>query len=222
MGCAMHDSYITTDNSITGTVRDRKGRVVIDARVALIDFDDPQRDPREQIWGWREFTQKKPGRFEFKGVAIGRYLLISNPDGPAGVLRAPYETTFYPHGSSRADAQVIEIEHAGTHLTGMDLVLGESVTLREVVVNVYFPDGAPMDTAKVYCTGLPRREGDLPWLFSHWTIHGNNGIIRFSAPSNRELRLEVDDVYSRPLKAVYTSTHQPGTSPIKQKFVIEP
>ena len=61
MGCAIHDSYITTDNSITGTVRDRKGRVVIDARVALIDLDDPQRDPREQIWGWREFTQKKLG-----------------------------------------------------------------------------------------------------------------------------------------------------------------
>lgn len=67
MGCAIHDSYMTTDNSIKGTVRDRKGRVVIDARVALIDFDHPQRDPREEIRGWREFTQKKTGRFEFKG-----------------------------------------------------------------------------------------------------------------------------------------------------------
>jgi len=101
-------------------------------------------------------------------------------------------------------------------------VLGESVTLREVVVNVHFPDGAPMDTAKVYCTGLPRKAGDLPWLFNHWTIHGNQGIIRFSAPSDRKLRLEVEDVYRRPLKAVYSSIHEPGISPIRQEFVIEP
>jgi len=221
VGCAVLDNYMMSKNSITGTVRDHKGRVVIDASVALIDLDHPQPNPREAIW-FREFVHKKTARFEFDDVAIGRYFLISNPDGPNGVLDAPYETTFYPLASSRSDAQVIEIKHAGTHLTGMDLVLGESVTLREVVVNVHFPDGAPMDTAKVYCTGLPRKAGDLPWLFNHWTIHGNQGIIRFSAPSDRKLRLEVEDVYRRPLKAVYSSIHEPGISPIRQEFVIEP
>jgi hypothetical protein len=104
----------------------------------------------------------------------------------------------------------------------MDLVLGESVTLREVVVNVHFPDGAPMDTAKVYCTGLPRKASDLPWFFNLSTIHGKQGIIRFSAPSDRKLRLDVEDVYGRPLKAVYSSIHEPGISPIRQEFVIEP
>jgi hypothetical protein len=222
VGCAVYEPSMKSDNSITGTVRDHKGRVVIDARVALIDLEHPQPDPREAVWFRREFVEEKTARFTFNDVAIGHYLLISNPEGPNGVPDAPYETTFYPLASSRSDAQVIEIKHAGTRLTGMDLVLGESVTLREVVVHVHFPDGAPMDTAKVYCTGLPSKQSDLPWLFNHWTIHGDQGIIRFSAPSNRKLRLEVEDVYRRPLKAVYSSTHAPGISPIRQVFVINP
>lgn len=139
-------------------------------------------------------------------VAIGRYLLISNPDGPDGVLHEPYETTFYPHGSSRADAQVIEIERAGTHLTGMDLVLGESVTLREVVVNVHFPDGAPIDTAKVYCTGLPRRAGDLPWLFSQSTATTESSAFRHPPIASYVLRLTMPTVaLSRPCIHLLTS-----------------
>lgn len=221
VGCVVHYAPMTSGSSITGTVRDHKGRVVTDASVALIDLDHPQPDPREPVWFRREFVEKT-ALFTFSDVAIGRYLLISNPDGPIAFRDGPYETTFYRLASSRPDAQVIEIKHAGTHLTGMDLVRGESVTLREVVVNVRFPDGAPMDTAKVYCTGLPRKKGDLPWLYNQWTIHGYQGIIRFSAPSNRKLRLEIEDVYRRPLKAVYSSTHEPGISPIRQEFIIEP
>ncbi len=221
VGCAVYDPYMMSDSSITGTVRDHKGRVVIDASVALIDLDSPQPDPREAFW-FRKFVRKKTARFEFTDMAIGRYLLISNPDGPNGVLNAPYEATYYPLASSRSNAQVIEINHAGTHLTGMDLVLGESVRLREVVVSVHFPDGAPMDTARVYCTGLPRKAGDLPWLFSQGTIYGNLGIIRFSAPSDRKLHIEIEDFYRRPLEAVYSSTHEPGISRIRQEFVIKP
>jgi hypothetical protein len=222
VGCGFQDLSMMSGNSIRGTVRDRKGRPVIDARVALIDLDHPQPDPREAVWYDREFVEKRTARFTFNDVAIGRYLLISNPDGPNADPDAPYEPTFYPLASSRGDAQVIEIKHAGTHLTGMDLVLGKPVTLRKVVVKIHFPDGAPMYTAKVYCTGLPTKEGDLPWLFNDWTIHGKQGIVRFSAPSNRKLHLELEDVYRRPLKTVYSSTHEPGISPIRQEFVVEP
>jgi len=222
-GCTVRDFVMGIDNSISGTVRDRKGRILKDAPVGLIELDHQPTSPREHAYFYLEYVGRN-GLFKFDRVPIGRYLLGSNPDGPnsGAFIDGSYERTYYPLASSRANAQVIEIKHAGTHLTGMDLVTGETVPLRQVTVRVHFPDGAPMDTAMVYCTGLSREKDDPPWLFDIWTIAGKRGTLQFKAPSNRKLRLEVEDVYHRPLKADYSSTHEPGVAPVTQEFVIKP
>jgi len=222
-GCSVEDFVMGIDNSISGTVRDRRGRVLKDAPVGLIEFDHPPTSPREHAYFYREYVERN-GLFKFDNVPLGRYLLVSNPDGPnsGAFIDGSYERTYYPLASFRANAQMIEIKHAGAHLTGMDLVTGETVPLRQVTVRVRFPDGAPMDTAMVYCTGLSREKGDPPWLFDIWTIAGKMGTLQFKAPSNRKLRLEVEDVYHRPLKDVYSSTHEPGVAPITHEFVVKP
>jgi len=47
-------------------------------------------------------------------------------------------------------------------------------------------------------------------------------VVRFQAPANRKLRIEISDWHGRDLKKTYASTHAPGASAIDQEFVVVP
>ena len=77
-----------------------------------------------------------------------------------------------------------------------------------------------MKTAQVRCLGLPRGEGEAVW--SGAGAAEKDGAIKMMAPVNRQLKIEVRDVYGRDLKGTYSSLHEPGFAPITQEFVVIP
>jgi len=222
-GCAEQDFGMEIDNTISGRVWDVRGQPLKGANVGLIDLDRPSRSDRH-AWFNQKYTEAPDLTYTFENVPLGRYLLVFNPDGPQPKDRfdLPLESTYYPLGSSRAKAQIVEIKSGGVHLSGMDLIASEPVQFRDVTVQVRFPDGTPMNTAQVRCVGQPLQPGDFPWILEKSLILGKNGLLQFQAPANRKLQLEVKDSFGRDLKASYTSTHEPGSTPITQEFVVTP
>jgi hypothetical protein len=222
--CSVEDLGMTVDNTISGRVWDEKGQPVKSARVGLIDLDHPNSGSERHRWFYDAYAESsRPDlTFEFENVPLGRYLLVFNPDGPGarGLFDLARESTYYPLASKRADARAIEVSRGGVHLTGMDLSLGPPVKFRDVTIRVRFPDGAPMKTARILCTGLPQKEGEDPWILV--TGQEKNGEIRFSVPTNRRLKFEVKDWYGRDLKTSYISTHEAGEDSISQDFVVRP
>jgi hypothetical protein len=225
-GCAIHDFGLKIDNTISGRVLDESGKPMKDMQVGLIDLDRPPSKSGRHAWFARAYTNNPNMSYTFKNVPIGRYLLLSNPDGPhpGKLAYLSLESTLYPLNSSRANALPIEVKSSGVHLTGIDLIAGKSVEFRRVSVRVVFPDGMKMKTAEVVCTGLPLQEGDIPWIDRAYATLSNaaDGSIEFLAPANRKLQLEVRDDYGRNLKGVYTSLHEAGVTPITQEFIVTP
>ena len=219
-GCAIQDLGLSVNNTISGRVWDERGQPVKNAQVGLMDLDHPPVDPDQHAWFDRAYAEDD-GMFELQNVPLGRYSLIFNPDGPrsGALFDLPYESTYYPLSSGRADAGIIEISSAGVHLVGRDLVVGKKVEFRHVMVAVKFADGLPMKTAHIRCVGSPVREGELPWVYQHAVLQGS---IEFLAPANRKLRLEVTDWHGREMKESYVSTHDAGAAGIKQEFTVRP
>jgi hypothetical protein len=223
-GCTVRDFALQSGSSISGLVWDGKGHPVRNAKVGLIDLDLPAGERDRHVWLLDAYTEEPDQSFLFKNVPMGRYLLVFNPDGPRSGERdhMPFESTYYPHASTRRDAQTIEVTSTGVRLTTKDLVIGKPVGFRPVVVRVHFPYGAPMTTAAVYAVGEPIEEGGVPWTFFRVAGSKEEGVVRFQAPANRKLRIEIRDWHGRDLKKAYRSTHAAGMAAIDQEFVIVP
>ncbi len=221
-GCAIRDFALGIDNIVSGKVLDQQGQPIKNAKVGLLDLD--RTTAQDASFVDHAYTEQPDLSYRFVNVPLGRYLIVSNPDGPrSGQLSdVPLESTFYPNSNSRAEAREVRITSGGNHMTGLDVTAGRPIALRKVTVSVTFPDGLPMKTAEVRCTGLPAKDGDLPWKFRKVAMGKDVGIVEFFAPVNRELRIEISDWYGRDLKSVYASTHAPGTSDINQRFVVRP
>ncbi len=224
-GCATHDFGLTIDNTISGRVLDGQGQPLKEGRVGLIDLDRPPPDAAKQVWFNDAYVDGPDMTFTFKNVPIGRYLLVFNPDGPrwGRLLDGAFESSYYPLGSTRAGARTVEIKSGNVHLMGMDLVAGRQVMSRQVVVRVRFSDGAPMKTAGIQLVGLPLRQGEPEWVaWGSLISDKDNGAVRFTAPADRRLRLEVTDMYGRELRQKYISMHEPGSATIDQEFIVTP
>jgi hypothetical protein len=224
-GCAIHDFGLKIENTISGRVLDDSGQPMKDAKVGLIDLDRLPSDSERHVWFDDAYVERDMN-YRFANVPLGRYLLFFNPEGPhsGNTFNLPFESTFYPLDSVRANAKVIEVNSAGIHLTGMDLAVGRKVQFRRVSVRVKFPDGMKMKTAKIICTGLPPQKGEFPWIETVFALlsKAEDGSIEFYAPANRNLKLEVRDDYGRDLKGIFTSFHEAGVTPIMQEFIVKP
>lgn len=222
--CAEQNFGLTIDNAISGKVLDERGDPVPFARVGLIDLDHASSgDPWLRHDWFNDAYQGRPSAgFTFRNVPIGRYLLVFNPDGPQWGGDLPgqaFDTTYYPSGSSRANARVIEVKSSGVHLTNMNLVIGKPVESRRVTVRVRFPDGNAMKTAQIRCVGLPLEPRGSVWIERDSLPEDT---AQFRAPANRKLRIEVRDSYGRDLGKAYTADFGPGTTAIDQEFVVTP
>ena len=219
-GCAVRNFALSTDNTISGRVWDGRGQPVMNAKLGLIDIDRPARS--ESITRFSSTDSEPDGSYEFRKVPLGRYLLLFNPDGPQKESvwnRSSFEHTYYPQASGRAGAKIIEVQSDHVHLTGMDVAIGSPVDFRQVSVKVVLPDGSPWNTAVVDCVGEPLETGDIKWRHLE---HVKKGSVQFFAPANRTLRIEVNDWYGRELKADYSATYKPGSTPITRTFIVKP
>ena len=108
-GCAVADFALSSGNSVTGIIRDKRGLPVSDAPVGLIDPDQPA-EQRRHSWFYLVHTGSDGG-FYIGNIPLGKYLVAVNPD------------TSSLH-STHADVRFVEFTAGYTQLRGVDLVAG--------------------------------------------------------------------------------------------------
>lgn len=224
-GCAGTDLGMVTGSTISGRVLDADGKPLPNAQAGLIAWRDRAWDA--STWRTSPATYvaraaPEDGRFRFADVPLGEYLLVFNPDGPQAnrVDDRPRARTYYPGGSSWANARPIEVRSPGIRLTGMDLRAGPPVAQRAVSVRAEFPDGQHYRNAVVRCVGYAPGGADLP--IANLDILGNDREARFAMPADRRIEIVITDWHGRDMKAEYRRVHPPGAAPIVEKFVVQP
>lgn len=188
-GCASVFYSVTDDGRVGGRVVDVEGSAVKGVRVALVEADDPESERHYA----RDATTGEDGRYEFKGLPPGRYLLAVNlnpypqPNDPTNA----YPRTYYPGvaEASRAEAVTVGV---GERAKDRDITL--PARRAESVVNglVVWDDGSPVANALLSVTdetylnrggGLGVPPADAQGRF---TLKGYVGqVLLVSAGSNR-------------------------------------
>lgn len=224
-GCSGLDLGMVTGSTISGRVLDADGKPLPRSQAGLI----ARRDRAWDASTWRSSpavyvasAAPEDGRFRFADVPVGEYLLVFNPDGPQAdrVGEPPRARTYYPGGSSWANAKPIAVRRPGIRLTGMDLLAGPPVEQRTVSVRAEFPDGEHYRNAVVRCVGYAPAGGDLP--IAKRDILGNDRESTFTMPADRRIEIKITDWHGREMKAEYRRVYPPGAAPIVEKFVIQP
>lgn len=143
-GCAEEDLYIRPDGRISGKVVDSEGRPASGMKIELISAEPPEEYVyRFGLWA----NADKEGRYEFKQVPPGRYLLGINIEyAPSG--GRPYPRTYYPGVFDPREAQVIVLGE-GTIMEGLDITLAPKLATRYIRGQVVWPDGSGAEGARV-------------------------------------------------------------------------
>jgi hypothetical protein len=213
-GCVIQYFAFQVENRISRKVLNEKGAYVEHAKVSLVDVENRSGKPLAHAWVVGE------GNYRFEHVPPGRYILAINPEGPEPDV--PLETTYYPLASKRTSAKVVEIKGYQSDLTGLNLVIGNKVMFRQVTVKVTFTDGTPMKSVAIRCTAHLDGNQRAGALWSHFGTGLGTGVVKFEAPTNVPLRIEVEDWYRRDLGATYTADFDAGSTPISYGFKIKP
>lgn len=143
-GCAEVNLYTSTDGRITGTVFDDQGRPLPKIKLDLALANQDQSDPNPQVY--RAYADDA-GRYEFKSVPEGRYVLGFRLDA-IGERGSPYPRTYYPGTDKLADAQVFDLK-TGERIERIDFVMPPRLGERIIEGEVVWPDGRPVVGASV-------------------------------------------------------------------------
>lgn len=153
-GCAAADFTARSDAGITGRVVDSDGGAVPDIFVNLIRADMTESIGQHGAGKW-EYTDKE-GKYKFKEVPPGKYLLGVNLDRePAGA--SPYPRTFYPGVDSAARAAVIELGDL-EKVSDYDIHLLPRLTTKAVKGIVLWSDGQPVTGGQVSLKDADNKE----------------------------------------------------------------
>jgi hypothetical protein len=169
-GCVRKDFFVLSDGRISGRIVDSDGRPVAEQGVVLARAESP-----EETWSaW----SGKDGRFEFRLVQPGRYLLGINLDGPPRSVN-PYPRTYYPGVSDPSLASIVGVGD-GTKLKGFDMSLPKALIVETLDGLVTWPDGRPVAGALVLA-GLENFPGKFPERTTadsagHFTLKLINGL----------------------------------------------
>ena len=145
-GCASVFYDVSDDGRVAGRVTDAEGRAAAGILVTLADAENP--DP-QRYWGRYERTDAE-GRYTFKSVPPGRYLLAVNlvrypqPGDPTD----SYPRTFYPGVAEAAQAEVITLG-AGESVKDRDIVVPAPRAECAISGVVVWQDGAAVANAHV-------------------------------------------------------------------------
>ena len=143
-GCASLGFLTRTNGRIAGVLRDAAGKLAPEKYVDLIPFEMANRLGYRRIG---RFTKTDvAGRFEFKSLRPGRYLIgvniRSNPEGDN-----PFPRMFFPGVANAADATVITLGK-GEKLNGYDITLPHALPV-SIIRGVFWQDGKPVTKALI-------------------------------------------------------------------------
>jgi hypothetical protein len=140
-GCGDVLLNATWSGQLSGRVTDDGGAPVKGLAVNLVSADA---GPVEILPYDKKITAftDADGRYEFKWLAPGNYLLVVNPEGTPGLEGKPYPRTFYPGVEPQAEAGVLAVGE-GEQLKDKDLRLTRRLEEREIKGVVVWPDGRP-------------------------------------------------------------------------------
>jgi protocatechuate 3,4-dioxygenase beta subunit len=189
-GCASVYYSVSDNGRIEGKVSDAEGRPVSGVTVTLFEADDPEPETRYA----RYEPTNDEGRYAFKGLPPGRYLLAVNlmrypqPDDPTNA----YPRTYYPGVARLADAEAVKLG-AGEGVKGRDFTLQARRAEGVVEGFVVWDDGRPVEKAYVSFRDVtyhdPGMDNGAPQTDEHgrFIIKGYQGqVFLISVRSNRQ------------------------------------
>ncbi|HKA20350.1 MAG TPA: carboxypeptidase-like regulatory domain-containing protein [Blastocatellia bacterium] len=202
--CAGLNVTTHSDGRIAGSVIDSEGRSVAGIYVQLYSLERIDRIGKLNAGKW--VSTNKEGKFEFKEIPAGRYLLGVNLDQePRG--DSPYPRTFYPGVDNLARATVVNVGDL-EQLRDYDIHLPPRLVTRTVEGVVYFSDGRLVTDGNVsikeseeinvmrgYASGRIDGQG----RFSLQVLDGTKGWLHaYGLPDG--LRLGMRMLYIKPVK----------------------
>jgi hypothetical protein len=87
----------------------------------------------------RLFADDETGRFDFRHVHPGRYVVAFQPGDPPD-MDVPYWPRFFPSAKDRKNAKVIDVAE-GQKITDLEFKIGDEVARRKVFVRAIWQDG---------------------------------------------------------------------------------
>ena len=158
-GCAQYDFYLESDTRISGRVVDAAGQPAVGVP---LEMKGAPSDTRNINTFLRAQTDAE-GRFEFKTVPPGDYLLGVRLLSSSGDEVLPYPRTYFPGVGKKAQAGVVSVRE-GARRRDVELVLPPRLAEYTVEGSVIWADGRPAPGVNIYLE--LQEEGELAALRS--------------------------------------------------------
>ena len=138
-GCARVYFGVESDGRLRGKVFDANGQPMPKAQIALGSTNKNQYGHGDIVYSDQE------GRYEFKRIPPGRYVLVIRNDGLTSQVR-PFPALYYPGVADIAQATVIHVGE-GEVIDNYDLRLPPPLTEHTIEGVVTWADGQPASNA---------------------------------------------------------------------------
>jgi hypothetical protein len=156
-GCAVASFYTEENGRLSGRVFDAAGRPA--AKVSLqLSTAESGEEPYRGPPGYA--TTDAEGRYEFKGMPYGRYIIRIRP-GDEQTAARPYPLLYHENVKEAARASVVHIGE-GERVEGYDIHLPPLPGERTVSGVAVGPDGRPAAGVSISCT---TDNADLPVVY---------------------------------------------------------
>jgi 5-hydroxyisourate hydrolase-like protein (transthyretin family) len=154
-GCAQAGFYLESDTRVSGRVLEASGKPAVNIPIQMRGASPASSNGNTFLYAKTDAE----GRFEFKAVPPGEYLLGVRVLGSLG-QPLPYPRTYFPGTPSRDAAGVVKVKE-GERLGDLEMRLPAPLDEYEVTGTVVYEDGRAAPGASVYVSQVEDdRTGD--------------------------------------------------------------